>query len=164
MVLRSTAAALLCGALLPLVARGSPAPAPLVDEPSMAALALALAVSPTPSLELGQADPAQPEVELTATVRAAAVTFAEVPRIRVSLAGAGPQHVRWRTERINLPAAISPGTEYRDVTVRLVLAATPAQLQALLADARALAAGIRIEPRDGAPAPAAPASDAPAGR
>jgi hypothetical protein len=156
----SSLAALAGALLLPFLARAAepllitvadPSPA-AGDEPAIAALALALALSPAPALDPveGEGDPAA-TVELVATVRARAVSFPEVPRVRIGFTGSGPARTTWHTERVNLPARPAPGVVYRDVEVRLALTGPPDEIAALLADGRRLAEGLTIE-RDGASA------------
>jgi hypothetical protein len=148
---RSTLAAL-AALVLPVVAHAD-AP-PLMDERAVAALAIALSVSPAP--QLGPAPAGDGDaLELSATVRARAITFDEVPRVRVSLTGAGPLRVRWTTERVNLPDRIEPGVVYRDVVIKLRLESSPAQVEALLADARRMAEGVRIAKEEPSAAAAA---------
>ncbi|WP_242395973.1 hypothetical protein [Anaeromyxobacter oryzisoli] len=159
---RSVLAALAALAL-PLAAHaGAPGAPPLLDERSIAALAIALALSPAPQLGPGgDAEDGAPTLELSATVRARAITFEEVPRVRVSLAGTGPLRVRWATARLNLPDRIAPGAVYRDVVIQLRVESSPEQVEALLADARRMAAGVRLA-KEPAPAPAATFGQLPA--
>ncbi|ACL67216.1 conserved hypothetical protein [Anaeromyxobacter dehalogenans 2CP-1] len=159
MTLARLALAALAAALLPRLAHAeAPAatPAARLDEAALVALAVALAVSPAPALDpaAGAADPAA--VELGATVRLRQVTFEERPRIRVTLAGAGPARAWWKVERTNLPAEVEPGVVYRDVVLKLTLGGPADAVQALLDDAARLAPGVRIEPAMKDPARATP--------
>lgn len=160
MTLPRLAAAALAAALLPRPAPAAPAgaagPLPRLDEASLVALAVALAVSPAPALEPPSGEDGPATVELAATVRLRQVTFAERPRIQVTLAGAGPARAWWKVERTHLPAEVEPGAVYRDVVLRLTLGGPPEQVEALLQDAARLAAGVRIEAIEPErPAPAA---------
>ena len=131
---------------------------PLLDDPTLIALAVALAVSPAP--EVTEPAPAPitptPVVELVASVRAKSLVFAEAPRVKVAFSGKGRMRTVWKSERVNLPAQVTPGTVYKDVQVTLTLSCTPDDLAALIIDARRAARGLLIEPDD-ATATAAPA-------
>lgn len=155
--------------LLAAVARPAPAraaldaPAPLADDPTVIALAVALACSepfePAAAATDAEATPAAPSVEVVATVRARTIAFDEVPRADAIVAATSGARVTWRAERMNLPLHPRAGVVYRDVEVRLTLAATERALAAMLSEARRAAGGIRMEARE--PAPAAAATPAP---
>lgn len=133
------------------------APAPAAPDPAarpeddgaLTALAFALAASPAAGqLPLGATAPGSAGgavVELTLEISAREVTFQELPRLRAAPDGA-PRRATWRVERVNLPAHLEPGVAYRDVTVRVFLVATPAALDALLADGRRAAGSLRVVP------------------
>ncbi|HET9594332.1 MAG TPA: hypothetical protein VFP65_02060 [Anaeromyxobacteraceae bacterium] len=138
------------------------APSPLADDPTLIALAVSLACAHGPEGGEGftPPDPSPPpavhgpELELVATVRAKAIRFDEVPHIDVKFKGTGKRRTTWRTERVNLPMHPDPGVTYRDVAVRLIVTSTAEELGDLLAQAKHIARGIRIE-RDDAVVPAA---------
>jgi len=164
-VARWCVVAVVAGALPAMARAGPAAQGALVDEPTLIALAVALAVSPAPAMwgapaERGAAE--APELELTATVHARSIVFTEVPHVRVSFAGSGPLRTTWSTERVNLPAEVQAGVVYRDVQVKLTLASTPEQLEALLADARRLSRGVKVEPDAPPTAPPQALADTPA--
>jgi len=130
-------------------AASDPASARTEDDRALTALAFALATSPAAGqLPLGAPAPGSAGgavVELTLEVSAREVTFQEAPRLHAVPEGA-PRRATWRVERVNLPSHLEPGVVYRDVIVRVFLVATPAALEALLADGRRAAASLRVMP------------------
>lgn len=162
------AAALLVGAVPALArAQAQAAPTPLADDPTLIALAVSLSCANAPEAVVPAKAPAVPaapakagpELELVATVRAKALRFDEVPKVDVVFRGNGPRHTTWKTERVNLPVHPEPGVTYRDVAVRLTITSTIDELSDLLAQAKRMSRGIRVEPEE-APAPAAKAPGA----
>ena len=65
----------------------------------------------------------EPDVEITAAVRATEVRFEIKPEIRVAAYANAPASAETSSERENLPAELEPGVTYRDFAVRWRLAA-----------------------------------------
>ena len=143
---RAALAAAIVAVLGPRGALAEPTSKPQTDpdEPALAALALALAAVPVPQ----QADPGQvkePRVEVVVTFAARSLVFDELPRLRMTVGGAGPRRAVWHVERTNLPARVEQGVEYRDVKLRVTLVSAVDEFEALLDDARRVASGVRTQ-------------------
>ena len=65
----------------------------------------------------------QPDVEISATVRAKELRFECKPEVEVGASGDSPHSAESITERENLPDELEPGTTYHDVVVRWRMAA-----------------------------------------
>jgi hypothetical protein len=65
----------------------------------------------------------EPDVEISAVVRAEELRFACKPDVEVGAYADSPASAELVSERENLPADLEPGVVYRDVTVRWRLAA-----------------------------------------
>ncbi|PRX97971.1 hypothetical protein [Allonocardiopsis opalescens] len=66
--------------------------------------------------------PRRGDVEFTATVRAAEITFHTRPETSVDFPGEGGRESASGADCTNLPAPVAPGTTYRDVEVDYRLA------------------------------------------
>ena len=65
----------------------------------------------------------EPDVEITASVRADEVRFECKPEVRVGAYANAPATAELVSERENLPDEVEPGVTYRDFSVRWRLAA-----------------------------------------
>jgi hypothetical protein len=65
----------------------------------------------------------EPDVEISAVVRAKELRFECQPEVEVGASGDSPRFAESITERENLPDELEPGTTYRDFLVRWRLAA-----------------------------------------
>jgi hypothetical protein len=63
-----------------------------------------------------------PDIDLTAKVKARELCFDEVPETEVRFWGHPERDSVSETERKNLPEEVRPGVTYRDVSVRLRIA------------------------------------------
>ncbi|MFG3076463.1 hypothetical protein [Streptomyces sp. NPDC048225] len=63
-----------------------------------------------------------PAISFDAVVSGDRLKFERAPRTRVSFPGTGGRASESRSERTNLPHRVTPGRDYRDVTVRYRLA------------------------------------------
>lgn len=66
--------------------------------------------------------PENPDVEISAVVKARELCFEEVPEMEVSFPGRPERESVSETERENLPDEVRPGVTYRDSKVRLRIA------------------------------------------
>jgi hypothetical protein len=66
--------------------------------------------------------PKNPEIEVSADVRARELRFAEVPETEVRFPGTPGRESVWGSGRKNLPDEVRAGTTYRNVEVRLRIA------------------------------------------
>ena len=65
----------------------------------------------------------EPDVEISARVRAKEVRFESKPEVEVGAYANAPASAELISERENLPDEVEPGVTYRDVAVRWRLAA-----------------------------------------
>jgi hypothetical protein len=65
----------------------------------------------------------EPDVEISAAVRAKELRFECKPEVEVGSSGESPHSAESITERENLPDELEPGTTYRDFAVRWRLTA-----------------------------------------
>jgi hypothetical protein len=65
----------------------------------------------------------EPDVEMSARVRAAELRFECKPRVELSAHSNAPATAEHESERTNLPDEVAPGVTYRDIEVRWRLAA-----------------------------------------
>ena len=84
----------------------------------------------------GTAPAVEPEISITATVRARSVTFHSKPDVQVELTGTPGRLDVDQTLRDNLPEDIEPRRTYRDVGVRFEASTTldPAAVEPLRVD------------------------------
>ena len=112
--------------------------------PAIAALLLA-ALPPVPAVAQDDATAApatvpatttQPDISITATVRARSVTFHSKPRVEVELTGTPGRQDVDRTWRDNLPEEVQPDRTYRNVGIRFEASTTldPAAVDPLRVD------------------------------
>lgn len=98
-------------------------------------LASALGLLAIPALAQ---ETAQPDVAITAHVRAREVRFSTVPEARVTLNssvnGAAGSTV-WKTDRENLPERVQPNVTYRDIGLRLTITSTLPDIERILDEA-----------------------------
>jgi hypothetical protein len=66
--------------------------------------------------------PENPDIELTADVKARELRFEEVPETEVRFPGYPERESASGTDRENLPDEVEPGVTYRDPRVRLRIA------------------------------------------
>lgn len=80
----------------------------------------------------------QPDVAITATVRARELRFSRVPEVRVTFRGSvnGVENATvWTTDRQNLPETVQPHVTYRDIGIRLTITSTLPDIERILDEA-----------------------------
>ena len=66
--------------------------------------------------------PENPDIEISAVVKARELRFEEVPETDVRFPGHPERESVWESERENLPDEVEPGVTYRNPRVRLRIA------------------------------------------
>ena len=66
--------------------------------------------------------PENPDVEISATVKARELHFERVPETEVRFTGRPERESASGTDRVNLPDEVEPGVTYRDPEIRLRIA------------------------------------------
>ena len=81
---------------------------------------------------------AQPDIAITARVKAKSLRFTVVPNVNVTFTGSlnGVKNVTvWKTDRENLPEKVQPNVTYRDIGIRLTITSTLPNIEEILDDA-----------------------------
>jgi hypothetical protein len=78
----------------------------------------------------------EPDVAITATVRARELRFEKVPKVTVTFPGQQNANV-WKTDRTNLPDQVQPYVTYRDIGIRLTITSTLPDIEKILDEALA---------------------------
>ena len=77
----------------------------------------------------------QPDVSITARVRARELLFYEVPNVSVTFLLPDWNSTVWDTQRQNLPDRVQPNVLYRDIGVTLTITSTLPDIEQILNDA-----------------------------
>ena len=77
----------------------------------------------------------QPDISITARVRARELLFYEVPNVSVTFLLPDWNSTVWDTQRQNLPERVQPNVVYRDIGVNLTITSTLPDIEQILNDA-----------------------------
>jgi hypothetical protein len=80
---------------------------------------------------------AEPDVAITAVVKARELVFDEVPNVTVTFIGPAENGTVWKTDRENLPDKVQPKVIYRDIGIRLTISSTLANIEQIVDEALA---------------------------
>jgi hypothetical protein len=74
----------------------------------------------------------QPDIEISARVTIREMKFEQVGNPKVEFSGNPKRDTVWDADRTNLPRQVEPGVTYKDVTVRLLITSTFADIEQFL--------------------------------
>jgi hypothetical protein len=89
---------------------------------------------PDPSKQASNANQSspQPDIEISARVTIREMKFEQVGNPKVEFSGTPKRDTVWDADRANLPSQVEPGVTYKNVTVRLLITSSFADVEQFL--------------------------------